>query len=203
MKEIFNMLEFIYSFFDILSILIVVIGFPLFWRYLTKRTEAIAEMPVQKKLKEFQLNLDNEHEKFKTIHQKQLMAVHEINKKFKDLILTFRYLVGNENFTQPLEPKQEMEKLIKSRNTFKRTYFLNKHFLPNGLCQKIEKNLAQLDDFIKTYQNGLFQEAHDNESSSDLIISGLWTADELDPIKENLDKIAKELETEFRKIYGT
>lgn len=65
-----------------------------------------------------------------------------------------------------------------------------------------------LDQFIIAFNNGLFPEplitSDENEHNEpQLVLGEIWVHGELEAIMETFDKIAGEIERDFRKIYGT
>jgi len=189
----------------IIAILIVIFAF----NFLQKKTEKFVEDNSEKSLREFQTKLDKELVKFQTKHQKQVDAVHEIYQKFQNMTSTVNYILNGENFTQRLTAREEIEHLIGFRHDFKHIFNQNRLLFTEEVCIKIDAIFPSVDTFINTFSSGLFPEQSDEhnqmnaEENGGFIISGIWKAQTFDGITEELNSIAKDIEIEFRKVYGT
>jgi hypothetical protein len=178
------------------------------WRFLIKKTERIAEETSEKSLKKYQLHLDQDLVKFQTRHQMQVDAIHETFQKFQRLTGVINFIMKGENFSQQLKPHEDVELLIQSRHNFKKIYHQNRLLFPEQLCAKIDALIPSVDNFIGTYNDGLFpkrtidENDPDIEESSGLLLAGIWSLDAFDGL-EQLEQISKDIEAEFRKIYGT
>ena len=168
------------------------------WRFLTKRTEKIAEVAAEKSLKKFQSH-----------HQKQIDAIHETYQVFQQLISIIRSTKKPEKFTPSLKGTEKLDYLIEFRHSFKRTYKQNKLIFPEYICEKIEKILPVVDKYIETYESGLWPEPQPeeqqqyDENNGGLYITGMWNPNAFEGQLEQLEEILKDIEKEFRKIYGT
>jgi hypothetical protein len=121
---------------------------------------------------------------------------------------TIDYINKGEKFTAPVKPKEEIEHLIKFRHQFKREYQRNRLIFPKDLCEKIDKSINTVDEFIETYNNGLIDFPEEDikrnaELNKGMYIAGIWGANEFDNIMDDFKKIRMDIENEFRKIYGT
>lgn len=189
----------------IIAILIVIFTF----KFLQKKTEKFVEDTSEKTLREFQTKLDKELVRFQTKHQKQVDAVHEIYQKFQTMTSTVNYVLNGENFTQRLTANEEIQHLIGFRHDFKHVFNQNRLLFSPEVCTKIDAIFPSVDTFIHTFSAGLFPEQSPEhqqmnaEENGGLIITGIWRAETFDSILEELNSIAKDIENEFRKIYGT
>ena len=65
----------------------------------------------------------------------------------------------------------------------------------------------EIDTFIQDYMDGLMpnmgQDHVPEEHRSPYQIAGIWPVGKLEPTLEKMDEIGKQIEREFRKIYGT
>ena len=121
---------------------------------------------------------------------------------------TIDYIKKGEKFTTPLKPNEEIEALIKFRHEFKREYQRNRLILPKFLCEKIDKSINTVDEFIETYNKGLFDLSEEDinrnaELNKGMYIAGMWSTNEFDNVMNDLEQIRIDIENEFRKIYET
>jgi hypothetical protein len=99
--------------------------------------------------------------------------------------------------------------LIKFRHEFKDIYHQNRLLFSEHLCKKIDSLIPTVDQFIETYSGGLFPEPSEEEKALNaehiggLYFAGVWKVNAFENIIAQLEQISKEIETEFRKIYGT
>lgn len=207
-ESIIRKLDEIKQTFGIFGVLVaVVFAITLFlaWKYLIKRTEKIAESASEKSLKKFQFQFDKDLEKYKINHQKQVDSIHEIFQKYQMMASLIIFIIKGENFTQPMNGDEEISHLIKFRHDFKNIYQQNRLLLSLTLCSKIDTLFPTIDNFIQTYERGLLpdQPADDGEDPEGYHIGGFWSIDAFDESLKQLDLISNEIESEFRKIYGT
>lgn len=207
--ERLNKIEQMYGIGGMLIVVTFSIVLILSWKYLVKRTELIAYEASEELLKKFQANLDKELVKFQTKHQKQVDAIHDTFQKFQRMTSTINFMMNGGKFTSNLKPDEEISALIKFRHDFKQTYFQNKLIFPKQLCEKIEGVFPTIDDFIETYVGGIFPEQSEEEKefnsqqNGGLYLAGVWGSEEFDEVLAQLEKISIDIESEFRKIYGT
>ena len=179
----------------------------MFWKFLIKRTEKIAEEISEKKLKEFQSELDKGIIKFTSKHQKQIDAVQDCYQKFQELQSFINFVIKGDKFTAQMQPDEEVKYLASYRLEFKRSYSRNHILLPKKLNSRIEELLPEIDQFLEDYIGGLLPSSpQDNlpaEERSDIEIAGIWSVGKLEPTLEKMEEISKGIESEFRKIYGT
>lgn len=120
-----------------------------------------------------------------------------------------KYIMKGEKYTQPMKPEEEVSYMIKFRHDFKDIYNQNRLLFPKQLCDKIDTLIPTIDDFIDTYSDGLFPEPSEEEKeynaeqNGGMYIAGIWGIDAFEPTITQLEQISCEIETEFRKIYGT
>lgn len=188
------------------SIAVVLVGFLcLLWKFLNKRAEKIAENASVKSLRKFQFQFDKDLEKYKINHQKQVDAIHEIFQKFQLMATLINFIIKGENFTQVLNEDEEIVHLVKFRHEFKDIYQQNRILLSLSLCKKIDLLIPTIDKFIQTYEAGLLTN-HSTDQQEDpegYHIAGIWSYDAFDESLKQLNIISNEIESEFRKIYGT
>jgi hypothetical protein len=191
----------------LILILLLIFGGFLFWKFLIKRTEKIANEISEKKLKEFQSELDKGIIKFSSKHQKQIDAVQDCYQKFQELQSFINFVIKGDKFTAQMQPDEEVKYLASYRLEFKRSYSRNHILLPKNLNSRIEELLAEIDQFLEDYIDGLLPfSPQDNipaEERSDIEIAGIWSVGKLEPTLEKMEEISKGIESEFRKIYGT
>jgi len=183
--------------------LIICVGF-LIW-YIKRSIDMLP----QKALKKFQSALDQDLFKFKSQHTKQVDAVHDIYQKFQKMTSMLDYIKNGENFTQPMEPSEEISTLINFRHEFKREFQKNRPLFRVELCGKIDNVINTVDEFIKTYHEGILpplseeDQKRNAEMNQGLYLAGIWSEKELGEVLDELDNIRIDIEAEFRKIYGT
>lgn len=187
-------------------ILFLIIGGFLLWKFLIKRTEKIAEEISDRNLKAFQSELDKGLVKFSSKHQKQIDAVQDCYQRFQELHSLINFVAHGEKFTAQMKPDEEVKYLSKYRLEFKRSYKRNKILFPEKLNNKIESLFPEIDTFIEDYTGGLMPTMEEDyipeEDRSEVQIAGIWPMGKLEPTLEKMDEIGKEIESEFRKIYG-
>jgi len=210
LDKIIEKLEIIQQFYGIGGVLFILIlsftGIAL-WKFLLKRTEKIAEEITAKNLKSFQSEIDKGLVKFSTKHQKQVDAVQDCYQKFQELQSFVNFMINGEKFTAQMNPEEEVKHISTYRLEFKRSYKRNRILFPVILNEKIESLLTELDTFIEDYINGLMPTMYDDnipdEHKSEYQIAGIWALGKLESTLEKMEEINKEIELEFRKIYGT
>jgi hypothetical protein len=206
--EKLNQVERTFGFWGVLLFIIVIIALVLTWKYFSKNIESVAEESSEKALKKFQSQLDKDLIKFQTKHQKQVDAIHETFQKFQRLTGIINFIMKGDNFTQQLKPHDDVQYLIQFRHEFKKVYNQNRLLFPEQLCAKIDSLIPNVDNFIETYNKGLFPEPSEEEKelnaeeNNGLYLAGIWSQNAFDGLEE-LEQISKDIETEFRKIYGT
>lgn len=175
--------------------------------YLKKKIDKNIDEASEEALKEFQSTLDKKLVRYSTKHQKQIDAVQDCYKKFKELRNFVNYLVNGEKFTQPMMPEQEFGILATYRLDFVQSYSVNKILFPESLNNKIESLLPEIDNFIEDYSGGLIFNLSDDdrpeEYRNEPRIAGIWPVDQLGPTLAKMDEISIDIEAEFRKLYGT
>lgn len=207
----FNQMQNTFGYGGAILILIIAAVLILTWRYLIRRSEVIAEQASEKTLRKFQSQLDQDLVKFQTKHQKQIDAVHDTFQKLQQITSTIQYLMKGEKFTQHTKAEDALSHLIHFRHDFKDTYRRTRLVFPEELCVKIDSIIPAVDIFIETFNDGLLPEKTREEKDLDkeygigdgLYIAGIWQAGAFDETLRNLEQISKEIEVEFRKIYGT
>lgn len=192
---------------------IVIVGLFFSWIYFRRKVETIAEISSEKSIRKFQQSIDKDLHRFKSTHQKQIDVIHDIYVRLTKLTRMINYLLKGEKFTSSGNPHEEVEHLFKLRHDFHSNYFPNKIIFPKSLCEKIENILPEIDKFIETYKDGLFPpdaspvnyqiEHEEAVEEGTLYLAGVWSDDTLQKIEIQLNEISVEIETEFRKIYGT
>lgn len=206
--EKLNEVENFFGFWGVVIFIIAVLTLILSWKYLVRNIERIAEETSEKSLKKYQSRLDKELVKFQTKHQKQVDAIHETYQKFHRLTGIINFIMKGENFTQQIKPHDDVKLLIQFRHDFKGIYQENRLLFPEHLCDKIDALIPSVDNFIETYNSGLFPEREEEEEepiteeNGGLYLAGIWAEPAFDGL-EQLEQISKDIETEFRKIYGT
>ncbi|GEM_PF-3765190 len=206
-ENVISKLEQIQSVFGTWGIILFIILILIIWLSVSYLKSSIESLP-QKSLKEFQAALDQDLIKFSSTYEKQLDAIHTIYQKFQKMTGHLDYIKNGENFTQPIEPKEEVELLIKFRHEFKIVFQKNRLIFSEELGKKVDDMIGSIDNFIKIYHNGLFDLSPEDikrnkEVNHGTYVAGIWGKDELDPILEEVKQIRLEIELEFRKIYGT
>lgn len=194
--------DFIIIFIALLSALV--------WRFLVKRTESIAEKAAEKSLKKFQSQLEKELVRFQTKHQKQIDIIHQTFQIFQRLKSVVNYVIYGEKFTQQMSPEVELVHLIKYRHEFNEIYQQNHLLFPKHLCGKIDALIPVIDKFIETHEKGIRpfhaeteQNMVENKVNDSYKIVGFWSHEAFKETLSQFDQISKEIEIEFRKIYGT
>lgn len=192
------------------AVIILILGVSLFlsWKFLTRSAEIIAEETSEKTLKKFQTQLDKEFVKFQIKHQKQIDAIHETFQVIERMIGLINFLIHGEKFSSPPKGKEELKLLIEVRRHFLSIYNPNRLLFSRELCTKIDKLIPAVENFIETYDGGLMdmnEEQIDQEAEENggLYIAGIWSLNAFDKTLEELKSVSQEIETEFRKIYGT
>lgn len=195
-----------FGFFGVLLVIALSIVIILSFVYFKKLIEKAAEESSEKSLKKFQSQLDKELVKFSSKHQKQLDAIHETFQKLQKMTSLINFLLKGDNYTQPLSSKDSINYLIEFRHNFKKTYNENRLLFSSDLCKKIDTLFPSIDKFIEIYGGGLLprenREEEPNEENSGLFLAGIWSVEAFDETLLQLDTISKEIETEFRTIYG-
>jgi hypothetical protein len=184
-------------------------------KFLSKKIEKSAEEASEKTIKTFQAKLDRElaehNVKFSATHQKQIDAIHEIYIRLQKLFRIIDFIMHGDKYYQELQPHRELKALIAHRTDFIKVYGLHKIVLPVSVCLKIDSLVPSVEYFIDTYKSGLFPEDsrlqseepdHENERN-ELLIAGIWKQEAFDETLEKLASVKGEIESEFRKIYGT
>lgn len=196
-----------YGIAGVLTFILLVIFFIGLWKFFVKRTEKLAEEITDRNLKVFQSNLDKELHRFSTKHQKQIDAVHECYQRFQELQFFITFLVEGDKFTAPIESNEEVKLLTSYRLNFKLSYHKNKILLPISLNTKVDTLLPEIDKFIDEYINGLMPIASEEhipeEERNEYQIVGLWAVGTIDCALEKMKEVSREIEAEFRRIYGT
>lgn len=205
--EKLNSLTQLYGYSGLILILVIIGGSFIFWKFLIKRTEKIAEEISDKNLKIFQSELDKGLVKFSSKHQKQIDAVQDCYQKFQELQSFINFVIKGEKFTAQMQPDEEVSHLANYRLEFKKSYNRNKILFPEKLNSKIEELFPEIDQFLEDFIGGLIpltpQEEIPEEERGNPQIAGIWAVGKLEPTLEKMEEISKEIESEFRKIYGT
>lgn len=207
--EALSKIEQLFGFGATIIVITLSVALVLTWKYLIKRTESIAQEASEQSLKKFQSDLDKELVKFQTKHQKQVDAIHETFQTFQRLTSMINFILKGDKFTQPLKPEEEISYMMKFRQEFKNHYNQNRLLFPKQLCEKIDTLIPIVEEFIETYHGGLFPQESEEEIQSNseqnggMYVAGIWGAGTFDNILIQLDQISKDIEIEFRKIYGT
>lgn len=187
----------------ILTVVVIILSS----RYLIRQTELFVEESSEKTLKNFQSHLDKELVKFQTRHQKQVDAIHEVFQKLQIMTSTINYIMKGEKFTQDIKLQESLSYLIKFRHDFKEAYQQNRLLFPLQLCNRIDSLIPTVDNLIETLENGILPEYEEEDLSEEekggVHIVGVWKEDAFDKTLSDLGQISKEIEVEFRKIYGT
>lgn len=204
-KELYSLLQ-VYGIGIALLIIIIIIISLLTWKFLIRKTELIAEDASSKSLKIFQSQIDKDFFRFQIKHQKQIDSIHETYQKFQKIVSVINYITKGENFTQQISPQEELKYLVKYRHEFKEIYLQNHLLFTDQLCSKIDSMIFSVDSFIKTYDDGLLPsqmeiELDKNQNKCE-VIAGIFPYDQLTEILQKLDIIGKDIEKEFKKIYG-
>jgi hypothetical protein len=176
------------------------------WKFIVKKIEKAAETASEKSLKKFQAQLDQDNVKFQTQHEKQIDALEAVYQRFEALSSVLKYTMHGEKFTEHLAAPAQLQLLIKSRHEFKNTFHKNRLRLRSVLCERIEALLPLVDEYVEAFEGGIMPgppEFSDDEEHDGLYISAMWPAGQLDGIVDRIDKIAAEIETDFRTAYGT
>ncbi|MCJ8166449.1 hypothetical protein MKJ04_16510 [Pontibacter sp. E15-1] len=210
LEKIVSELEDIQQLYGIGAVVFVIVlaisGFAL-WSFFKKRIEKVAEGITEKNLKTFQSGIDKELVKFSTKHQKQVDAVHDCYQRFQELQSFVKFLVFGEKFTAPMDTNDEINHLSSIRLEFKRSYNRNKILFPVALNDKIKSLFPELDKFIQDYIDGVLpwidSGQNTEQSEGELMVAGIWPSGKLEDTLEVMEEINKEIELEFRKIYGT
>jgi len=204
--EKLNSIQQLYGYGGVILILFLIVGSYIFWKFLIKRTEKIAEEISDKNLKTFQSELDKGLVKFSSKHQKQIDAVQDCYQRFQELNSFINFVSQGEKFTAQMKPDEEVEYLSKYRLEFKRSYKRNKILFPKKLNNKIESLFPKIDTFIEDYIGGLLptmeEDGIPDEYRSEVQLAGIWPMGKLELTLEEMDEIGIEIESEFRKIYG-
>jgi len=200
-------IEQFYGISGVILILVLVFGGFLLWRFIIKRTEKIAEEISNKNLKTFQTELDKGLVKFSSKHQKQIDAVQDCYQKFQELQSFINFVIKGEKFTEQMLPEEQVKYLSSYRLEFKRSFNRNRILFPENLNNQIELLFPKIDTFIQDFIDGLLpiptEEELPEEYRSEVQIAGIWPVGKLEPTLEEMENIGKEIEKEFRKIYGT
>lgn len=187
----------------ILAVLAVILSF----RYLTRQTERFVEESSEKTLKSFQSLIDKEQFKFQTRHQKQVDAIHEVFQKLQTMTSAINYTMKGEKFTQNMKLQESLSYVIKFRHDFKAAYMQNRLLFPVQLCNRIDALIPTVDNLIETIKSGILPEYDEEDLSEEekggVHIVGVWKEDAFDKTLTDLEQISKDIELEFRKIYGT
>jgi hypothetical protein len=190
----------------VLFVLVLTITIFIMWRFLETRVKKIAEEITEKNLKTFQSELDKGLVKFSSKHQKQIDAVQDCYQKFQQLKTMIDFVIKGEKFTAPMNPNEEVNFLTNYRLDFKRSYYRNRILFPDKLNTKIEELFPEIDKFLEDFINGLIPltpvDQIPEEDRGQPQIAGVWAMGVLEPTLEKMDEISKEIESEFRKIYG-
>ncbi|TDS13063.1 hypothetical protein B0I21_105196 [Sphingobacterium paludis] len=204
-----NAIEQVFGIGGVILVIALAVVLILTWKYLVKRSELIAQEVSEQSLKKFQSNLDKDLVKFKTNHQKQVDAIHDTFQKFQRMTSVINYMMKGEKFTQHIKPDEEVRYLINFRHEFKDIYHQNRLLFPKQLCEKIDALIPTVDEFIETYNGGLFPEQTEEEmefnaqNNDGYYIAGIWNIGAFEGTLTELEQISTEIENEFRKIYGT
>ncbi|KEY20349.1 hypothetical protein [Kaistella antarctica] len=179
------------------------------WKYLLKTIERSVEESSDKTLKIYQSSIDKDFFKFQSLHENQIDAIHKVYQDFNELNMHINFLLNGENFSDQADPNELISHIILLRHNFKKTFFKNKLLFNKDLCIKIERLIPKVDEFISTFQSGLFPEMtseqrNENAGLNDgFIISGIWSGGTFETLLNELLEINTEIEDEFRKIVGT
>lgn len=202
-----NSIQNIYGIGGVFFVLLLALLIFLLWTYLIKRTERVADEITDKNLQKFQSILDKELVRYSTTRQKQIDAVQECYEKFQELQSFVNYIVNGEMFTAQIQPDEEVRMLATLRLDFKKKYSKYKILFPKTLNNKIVALFPELDKFIEDYIQGLVPTTTNENTSerenNEYQIAGIWAVGVLEPTLEKMDEINMEIESEFRKIYGT
>jgi len=213
--EKFDSLKNLYGWSSAIIMLLFLLTIYFVWKYLTRAIEKSAEVASEKTIKKFQAQLDKElaehNVKFSTRHQKQIDAIHEIYSRFENLFKIMNFMMHGDKYYPSLDPHKELNSLILHRTDFIRIYGLHKIVLPIELCQKIENLIPSIEEFIDTYKSGLFpkdsnievDEHGATDEEGQLYLAGIWKQSAFDETLKKLETVKGEIESEFRKIYGT
>lgn len=188
-------------------VLIAIILFALY-KYIGRAAERAAEEASEENLKKFQAHIDKELVKFQTKHQKQVDAVHEVYQKLQQLIGMINFIIHGQKFTTSnMSPEAQANQLIQFKNDFTEVYGLNRLVFAKTLCSKIDELIPIVDQWIETFQGGILprveEEEGDEKNEGGLYLGGIWAVGAFDEIEEKLNVVSAEIESEFRKIYGT
>lgn len=207
--EKLNNIKIFFGIGGVILVITVTVILYLTWKYLVRNSELIAEEASEESLKNFQSKLDIDLVKFRTMHQKQVDAIHETFQKFQKMTSTIKYIIKGEKFAQQLKLEEKVSSLMKFRNEFRDIYHQNRLLFPVPLCNKIDMIVPTVDEFIETFIGGLFPEPSEEdiefnaEHNGGIYIAGIWGAGTFEEILSQLEQISKEIEIEFRNIYGT
>ncbi len=205
-----NTLEKMFGIGGVFIVVAAVIILILTWKYLVRNSELIAEEASEQSLKKFQSQLDKELVRFQTKHQKQADAIHDTYQELQKLKSILMLIDSGEKFTAYLEPMEKINRLMNYRHGFKAKYLQNKLLFPRDTCLKIDALIPKVDLYIETYDTGVMkltdEEILEEKTQGVKYLKGIWTipaANTLDTLLSEVNIICEEIETEFRKLFGT
>jgi hypothetical protein len=205
--EQFSALKQTFGWLTALTIITGLILLAITYKFIGKKVEKAAEVASVKSLKKFQDVIDREQIRFNTQHEKQIDALEQIYKHFEALSSVIKFTMQGEKFTQHESAQSLLSMLIEFRHSFKKCFQQNRLRLKSGLCQRIEALLPIVDEYIETFEGGIMPGGPpgvpDGEEPQELYIAAIWPSGLLDGIIARINKIAAEIENDFRATYGT
>jgi|SRR5690554_966151 len=195
--EKLNQIEQTFGIWMVLFAILFGVGMFFYWKYLLKAIELKAQEGFEKEMT-----------KFNTKHGKQVDAIHECYTRFEKLSSFINYMMNGDKYFAPMEVEKQMQLFIKFRQEFKDKFNEQRLvFLPET-CVKIDALFPVIDEYFETFRGGIWEMSEEDkqrnaDENGGVYIAGIWPGNTFEPILEQLEEVKKDIETEFRKIYGT
>lgn len=195
--EKLNEIEHTFGIWMVLFVIVFGVGMFFYWKYLLKAIELKAQEGFEKEMT-----------KFNTKHGKQVDAIHECYTRFEKLSSFINYMMNGDKYFAPMEVEQQMQLFIKFRQEFKDKFNEQRLVFLPGTCVKIDALFPVIDKYFETFRGGLLQMSEEEkqrnaDENGGVYIAGIYPQNTFEPILEQLEEVKKDIETEFRKIYGT
>lgn len=195
--EKLNEIEHTFGIWMVLFVIVLGVGMFFYWKYLLKAIELKAQEGFEKEMT-----------KFNTKHGKQVDAIHECYTRFEKLSSFINYMMNGDKYFAPMEVEQQMQLFIKFRQEFKDKFNEQRLVFLPGTCEKIDALFPVIDKYFETFRGGLLQMSEEEkqrnaDENGGVYIAGIYPQNTFEPILEQLEEVKKDIETEFRKIYGT
>lgn len=179
------------------SLLLFGLSLFLYWKYLIKAVELTAQ-------EEFEKHLT----KFKTTHHKQVDAIHECYNKFEKLNSFVSYTMNGDKYVAPMDAEKQLQILLQLRYDFKQKFNQHRIVFPKSTCKKVDELIPTIDEFYEVFKEGVWPISEKGkqvnaEANDGVYIAGVWSTDAFDSVLAKLNEVQKEIEDEFREIYGT